>query len=208
MIEPYFLCPEGQHEGPEQPGKLMSVTVEYDEDLQAWTKPFFMGPMNTKIVRRTNAILEYPYGQDFRYEEARLVGDGWGGRLKAQSEALGFGAFAVAVALPPTRALLKRFVLPASGEGPSQETVEGGHWEIILVGKHDDGEVIKVRVAGEGDPGALSSSRMLIESALCLLLDEDRISVGGGSWTPESALGEPLLARLTSHAGLSFDVVA
>jgi short subunit dehydrogenase-like uncharacterized protein len=207
MVEPYFLCPEGQRQGPERPGKLMSVAVEYDEDLKAWTKPFFMGPMNTKIVRRTNAILDYPYGKDFRYQEARLVGDGWSGRLKAQVEALGFGAFGMAVALPPTRRLLKRYVLPASGEGPSQETLEGGRWEIILVGKHDGGDVIKVRVAGEGDPAALSTSRMLIESALCLLQDGDRISVGGGSWTPASALEEPLLARLTAHAGLSFEVV-
>ncbi len=165
-----------------------------------------MGPMNTKIVRRTNAILDYPYGKDFRYDEARLVGDGWGGRLRAQAEALGFGAFGVAVALPPTRRLLKRYVLPASGEGPSQETLEGGHWEVILVGKHDDGDVIKVRVAGEGDPAALSTSRMLIESALCLAQDGDRLTVGGGSWTPEAALGETLLARLISHAGLSFEV--
>ena len=208
MIEPYFLCPEGQREGPERPGKLMSVTVEYDEDLKAWTKPFFMGPMNTKIVRRTNAILDYPYGKDFRYEEATLVGDGWSGRLKAHAEALGFGAFGMAVAIPPTRRLLKRYVLPAPGEGPSQETVEGGHWEIVLVGKHDEGGVIKTRVAGVGDPSAMSSSRMLIESALCLLRDEDQITVGGGSWTPESALGEPLLARLTSHAGLTFEVLA
>ena len=208
MIEPYFLCPEGQRDGPERPGKLMSVTVEYDEDLKAWTKPFFMGPMNTKIVRRTNAVLDYPYGKDFRYEEATLVGDGWSGRLKAHAEALGFGAFGMAVAIPPTRRLLKRYVLPAPGEGPSQETVEGGHWEIILVGKHDEGGVIKTRVAGVGDPSSMSSSRMLIESALCLLRDEDQITVGGGSWTPESALGEPLLARLTSHAGLTFEVLA
>ena len=207
MIDPYFLCPEGQREGPEQPGKMLSVTVEYDEDLKAWTKPFFMGPMNTKIVRRTNAILDYPYGKDFRYEEARLVGDGWSGRLRAQVEALGFGAFAVGVALPPTRALLKRYVLPASGEGPSQETREGGHWEVILVGRHAAGEVIKERVSGVGDPATLSTSRMLIESALCLLQDGDLITVGGGSWTPASALGEPLLTRLTAHAGLCFEVL-
>jgi short subunit dehydrogenase-like uncharacterized protein len=187
---------------------MLSVSVEYDEDLQAWTKPFFMGPMNTKIVRRTNAILDYPYGKDFRYEEARLVGGGWSGRLKAQVEALGFGAFAVAVAIPPTRRLLKRYVLPGPGEGPSQETVERGHWAIVLVGHHADGGVIKVRAAGEGDPSAMSSSRMLIESALCLLQDGDQLAVGGGSWTPVSALGEPLLARLTSHAGLTFEVQA
>jgi saccharopine dehydrogenase (NAD+, L-glutamate forming) len=48
---------------------------------------------------------------------------------------------------------------------------------------------------------------MLVESALCLAEDSDRIAVGGGIWTPASAMGDLLLPRLTSHAGLSFDVV-
>ena len=74
MTEPYSLNPEGQRHGADRPDKMMSVAVKYDEDLQAWTKPFFMGPMNTKIVRRSNALLGYPYGEDFRYEEATLVG--------------------------------------------------------------------------------------------------------------------------------------
>jgi short subunit dehydrogenase-like uncharacterized protein len=76
----------------------------------------------------------------------------------------------------------------------------------VLVGKRDDGNVIKARVTGEGDPGALSSSRMLVESALCLAQDGDRITVGGGSWTPASAMPERLLSRLTAHAGMGFDV--
>ena len=63
MSEPYYLAPEGHRQGPDQAESMRSTKVEYDEDLQAWTKPFFMGPMNTKIVRRTNAILGYPYGE-------------------------------------------------------------------------------------------------------------------------------------------------
>jgi short subunit dehydrogenase-like uncharacterized protein len=47
---------------------------------------------------------------------------------------------------------------------------------------------------------------MLVESALCLAQDSDSIAVGGGSWTPASAMPERLLSRLTAHAGMGFDV--
>jgi short subunit dehydrogenase-like uncharacterized protein len=184
---------------------MRSTKVEYDADLRAWTKPFFMGPMNTKIVRRTNALLGHPYGEDFRYNEARVVADGLSGRIKAKAEAIGYIAFVASAAIPPTRWLLKNYVLPASGEGPDQETRESGEWKIVLIGKMDDGTTVRTLVTGEGDPGTGSTSRMLAESALCLALDADKIPVGGGSWTPAAAMGDLLLDRLTGHAGMSFE---
>ena len=205
MTEPYYLAPEGHRHGPDAPDDMRSTKVEYDEDLQAWTKPFFMGPMNSKIVRRTNALVGYPYGEDFRYDEARVVADGWSGRIKAKAEALGYVAFMAAVGSPPTRRLLKRYVLPGSGEGPDQETRESGQWKIILIGKMDDGTTVRTVVGGEGDPATDSTSRMLVEAALCLAQDADEIPVGGGLWTPAAAMGDLLLDRLTSHAGMSFE---
>lgn len=206
MTEPYYLAPEGHRDGPDLPDDMRSVKVEYDEDLGAWTKPFFMGPMNTKIVRRTNALLGYPYGEDFRYEEARLVGSGPTGWLKAKAEAYGYVGFLAAVATPPTRRLLERYVLPESGEGPSRETRESGHWELILIGEINDNSTMRARITGQGDPATESTSRMLVESALCLAQDEDLIPVGGGSWTPASAMGDLLMLRLTANAGMTFEL--
>ena len=205
MREPYYLAPEGHRQGPDEPDDMRSTKVVYDEDLRIWTKPFFMGPMNSKIVRRTNALLGYPYGEDFRYDEARGVADGLSGRIKAKAEALGYVAFLAAVASPPTRSLLKKYVLPGSGEGPDQETRESGQWKMILIGKQDDGTTVRTLVDGEGDPATDSTSRMLIESALCLAQDAEKVPVGGGSWTPAAAMGDLLLDRLTSHAGMTFE---
>lgn len=204
MAEPYYLAPEGHRQGPDEHDNMRSVKVEYDEDLQAWTKPFFMGPMNTKIVRRTNALLGHPYGEDFTYDEARVVADGLSGRIRAKAEAVGYVAFLASMAIPPTRWLLKRYVLPGSGEGPDRETRESGRWKVVLVGKTDDGTTVRALVGGKGDPATDSTSRMLVESALCLAQDAERIPVGGGSWTPAAAMGDLLLDRLTSHAGMSF----
>ena len=206
MSEPYYLAPEGHRRGPDEADDMRSTKVEYDEDLQAWTKPFFMGPMNSKIVRRTNALLGYPYGEGFRYDEARVVGDGLSGRLKAKTQALGYVAFLAAVASPATRSVLKRYVLPGTGEGPDQETRESGEWKVVLIGKMDDGATVRALVGGEGDPATDSTSRMLVESALCLAEDAEKIAVGGGSWTPAAAMGDLLSTRLTSYAGMSFEL--
>ncbi len=206
LIEPYSLNPEGQRRGPDLPEKMMPVKVAYDEDLKAWTMPFFMSPMNTKIVRRSNALLGYPYGQDFRYEEAILVGSGPVGWLIAAMGAAAAGGFMLSMALSPTRWLLKRYVFPKPGEGPDRQVREQGFYQLILIGKLDSGETMRAHISGTGDPGVESTSRILVESALCLAQETDKIKVGGGFWTPASAMAELLLPRLIDHAGLKFEL--
>ena len=207
MTQPYSLNPEGMRQGPDEPNKMMSTEVVYDEDLGVWTKPFFMGPMNTKIVRRSHALLGYPYGEDFRYgPESQMVGSGPLGWMKAKAGALKFAGLIVATAIPLTRPLMTKHVLPKPGEGPDAETRENGEWGVVLVGKTADGRIMKARLHGDGDPGTESTSRMIVESALCLAEDSEQIPVGGGSWTPASAFGELLLDRVTAHAGLSFEL--
>ncbi len=206
MRDPYHLCPEGQRQGPDPADKMMPVLVSYDQDLQVWVRPYFMAPMNSKVVRRTNALLDYPYGEDFRYEEARVDGAGLVGWLKAVTGAISSAVFLMAMSLGPTRLLLKTYVLPKSGEGPGKDIRETGFYDIVLVGKTPDGSEIRARVHGDGDPGVESTSRMLTEAALCLAEDAKVIPVHGGFWTPASAMGELLLARLTTYAGLSFQI--
>ena len=207
MREPYSLDPEGQRHGPDRPEKMLAFKVKYDEDFKAWTMPWFMSPINTKIVRRSNALLGYPYGEDFCYEEAILVGSGPVGWVIATIGALGVGLCMLALGLPPTRWLLKKFVLPKPGQGPSQRVRENGFFDLILVGKLGEGNVMRARIKGVGDPGTESTSKLLVESAVCLAQDSEKIAVGGGFWTPASAMGELLLLRLTTNQALSFELV-
>ena len=101
---------------------------------------------------------------------------------------------------------MTKYVLPKPGEGPDAETRENGEWGVVLIGKTAAGRIIKARLHGDGDPGTESTSRMIVESAMCLAEDADKIQVGGGSWTPASAMGDLLLNRLTEHAGLTFEL--
>ncbi|NNF57607.1 MAG: saccharopine dehydrogenase [Rhodothermaceae bacterium] len=205
--DPYALCPEGERQGPDGPDRMMPVEVTWDPDLQAWTKPYFMGPMNSKVVRRSNAIMEYPYGRDFRYQETALTRSGIGGWGAAMRSTIFGRLFLIAMAIPTTRGLLQRYVLPKSGEGPSKEVRESGSYELVQVGEMPDGTILKARITGQGDPGVRSTTLMLTEAALCLAEDEGNITVGGGFWTPAAAMGTLLRDRITEHAGMSFELI-
>ncbi len=206
--DPYALCPAGERQGPDGPDRMMPIRVTWDGDLQAWTKPYIMGPMNSKVVRRTNAIMGYPYGRAFRYEETGLTRSGIGGWLSAMGSTVFGRLFLTAMAIPATRRMLQRHVLPKSGEGPSKEVRETGSYELVLVGEIPDGTVLLVRITGQGDPGVRSTTLMLTEAALCLAEDEGKITVGGGFWTPAAAMGKLLRDRITEHAGLTFELIA
>ncbi len=205
--DPYALCPADERDGPEQPDRMMPVSVTWDKDMEAWTNPYFMAPMNAKVVRRSNVLMDYPYGRDFRYAETAMTTGGVRGWWAAMRSALFGRSFLIAMAIPATQRLLVRRVLPKSGEGPSAEVREKGFYELILVGELPDGTILKARVTGQGDPGVESTSRLLTEAALCLAEDEAQIDVGGGFWTPAAALGPLLRERVIQFAGLQFELL-
>lgn len=203
MGNPFALNPQGQRRGPRQPGGL---PVSYDRDAGGWTAPFIMAAINTRVVHRSNALLDHAYGRDFTYEEAMMTGGPVLGGPAAVAVTGAMGAFGLAVALPPTRALLKRFVLPKPGEGPTPEQREKGYYDLLFIGKGVDGETYKARVMGDRDPGYGSTAKMIAEAAICLN-GLPPGSPGGGLWTPASAMGHFLIERLRAHAGLTFGMV-
>ena len=206
-LDPYVLCPQGARDGPDGPDRMMPLEVTWDPELRAWTKPYFMGPMNAKVVRRSNAIMGYPYGRDFSYEETALTRGGVGGWITAMRDTVFSRLFLKAMANPSLRAWLQRHVLPKSGEGPSKEVREAGSYEIVLVGKARDGGVLMAEITGQGDPGVRSTTLMLTEAAICLAEDAEHLSVGGGFWTPASAMGPRLRDRVSDHADLTFEII-
>ena len=201
LIDPYSLNPEGERSGPDGRDQM---EARYHHGLETWTAPFVMGIVNMRIVRRSNALMNFSYGRDFRYNEATSTGPGLAGRLRATALSSGFRAFMLASAVELTRNYVVKPLLPDPGEGPDQKARESGYFNLLLHGSTANSDTLTVRVIGDRDPGYGSTSRMIGESALCLA--QDPHSVGGGFWTPASAMGEPLLERLREHAGLTFEV--
>ena len=180
---------------------------EYDDEHKRWLAPFVMASINTRIVHRSNQLLGYEYGRDFKYDEAMWMKDGLKGKLSSYAMSAGLLGFATAMMITPSRELLSKHVLPKSGSGPSKEEQENGYFDIRLFGQTTDKDSINTKVTGDKDPGYGSTSRMLAQAALCLAQDISKEEVGGGFWTPASAMGDSLLTRLDAHAGLSFEVV-
>lgn len=214
LLDPYALNPPGERPplegGPDRNG---GTRPTLDADRGVWTAPFLMAMINTRVVRRSNALLGFPYGRDFRYEERVDTGRGLRGRLRARTVSTALGAFTAAAALPPAAWLLRRLLLPDPGEGPSAEERARGFFRISIFGEgRPPGEgaetpQAEVTVAADRDPGYGATARMLGESALCLLeawRGREPLRWAGGVLTPASALGLPLVERLR-EAGVTLE---
>lgn len=182
LTSPFALTPG--FTGPHQPTGMLP---EYDSTLGTWVAPFIMAPINTKNVHRTNFLLGHEWGADFVYDEM-MVAPGLGDMARAAAEAMakynplaGEGA-------------------PKPGEGPSAAEREAGSYDVLFAGLMPDGGRIDTVVTGDRDPGYGSTSKMIAETARCLLETQGE----GGVWTPGALLGGKLRDRLEANAGLSF----
>ncbi|WP_353204238.1 saccharopine dehydrogenase NADP-binding domain-containing protein [Sphingomonas sp.] len=184
LINPFALAPG--FTGPSQPKGLLP---EYDRTIEAWVAPFIMAPINTKNVHRTNFLLgDHGYGADFVYDEM-MVAPGLGEMGKAAAEAI--------AKMNP----LSSDKGPKPGEGPSKEERDAGFYDLLFIGEGAAGERIDCVVTGDRDPGYGSTSKMIAETALCLVED---VAGEGGIWTPGALMGQVLADRLQAKAGLTF----
>lgn len=202
LTNPYALAPEGMRKGVRQPNVS---TPTRDEHTGKWLAPFIMASVNTRIVHRTHALLGRPWGDDFRYDEAMLVGDGPFGAARATAVAGGLGGFIGLAAVGPIRSLLAKYVLPKPGEGPDAEARDAGFYDLRFFGTTANGDSIRTRVTGDRDPGYGSTAKMLGEAAATIASLPDG-QPAGGFWTPATALGTAFIDVLERHAGLAFSV--
>ena len=177
-------------EGFEGPSQLDDSKPLLDEKMNMWLAPFVMAPINTKNIHRSNMLLNHAYGEDFCYDEMMIAGEGDEGEqiAKAMSSGNPMGGDNV----------------PQPGEGPSKESREQGNYDVLFFADLEEGS-IGARVTGDMDPGYGSTSKMIAESALCLV--QDCSDLAGGIYTPAPSMGEKLIDRLIKKAGLTFDIV-
>lgn len=201
---PYGLNPEGEQSGPDGSDPK---GVGRDLELPGFTAPFLMAAINTRIVRRSNALMGFRYGRDFQYSEHMSFPYSPKGLVMATAVAAGIAGLAGMLVVPATRSLLLDRVLPSPGEGPSREERENGFFEARLIGhgRRADGAefTMRGRIEGQQDPGYGETAKMLSESALCLA--RDPLAEVSGVLTPASAMGRRLLERLRA-AGMRFEI--
>lgn len=201
LADPFALSPDRAAE-PATPQPPDSPRPERLRD-GGWVAPFPMASVNTRVVRRSNALQGWAYGRSLRYGEVMSAGRGARGAVRAFGLSAGLGLAAAAFTLPLTRALLDR-LLPAPGTGPDEDTRERGWFRMELRATTTSGRQYRAVAAGPGDPGYAASAVMLGESALALALDADRLPDRAGSLTPATGIGDVLVDRLRA-AGHTYD---
>lgn len=214
MADPYGLSPDraaepsrrDQIEEPSEPAErsalssLRSAVSKVGRVLPVsraddghWTGPFIMASYNTRVVRRSNALLGWRYGRDFRYREVTDFGSSVLAPAKATGMAAGLLALVGGMSTSPTRAVLDR-VLPSPGEGPSEASQRKGRFRMEVVAATTSGATYRTTVAAKKDPGYSGTAVMLGQAGLCLAQDD--LDSEGGVLTPAVAMAAPLVARL------------
>jgi short subunit dehydrogenase-like uncharacterized protein len=202
--DPYGLSPDRAAEPSDLGDERDLRGVEHSDEFGTWLAPFVMASVNTRVVRRSNALQGWAYGRRFKYREVMATGDGLGGRARAAAVAAGLGGLTVGLAIPPSRFLLDR-VLPEPGEGPKDELVRNGFFHFEIHARTPSGETWRCEIRAKGDPGYGATSVMLGESALALAFDGDRLPNRAGVLTPATGIGLHLADRLRA-AGQTYDV--
>lgn len=184
------------------------VAPHHDDELDAWVGPFFMGPVNTRVVRRSIALAagDPAYAPGMTYQEYQHFGRGASAALSAAGTGVVMLAGQGALAYAPLRRLAAALA-PAPGEGPSPAQMDGGGFRCELVGRGSGGTLQRGRISFAGDPGNRATTVFVCEAALALARDFEALPGGsklGGVLTPATALGNTLAERLRA-AGMAIE---
>ncbi|HUS21774.1 MAG TPA: saccharopine dehydrogenase NADP-binding domain-containing protein [Aeromicrobium sp.] len=207
LVNPYALS-SGPNDRPERRPAPSDTPIEkaskVDPSISGTIAPFLMASYNTRIVRRSDFLLDGGYGPDFSYRETmRVKGNAVTSRIGAGVVALGLGALFGGMSMKPTRRVLDRF-LPKPGEGPSEAARDKGFFKHKTFTTTSSGKRYVSTVEAQGDPGYKATAMMFGEAALTLALDRDKLSSFHGVITPAVAMGDALTERLRA-AGMKIE---
>ena len=203
LTDPFLLNPDDSYSNKQKQLSSDRVGIAKKPEINAWSGPFIMATANTRVVRRTEALLalrQESYGADFTYQE-HAFHKSWFSAVKS----LVLTGLSVLVLLSPLKRLVKPF-LPKPGEGPSESVQENGWFDCKYIVETEEGTKKVFNMSGKGDPGYKVTSKLVSECALCLIEDLERLPGGpeyGGVLTSAAGLGSPLITRL-KKAGISF----
>ncbi|QIG41455.1 saccharopine dehydrogenase [Nocardioides anomalus] len=173
--------------------KAVAGRPHRDSLLGLWLLP--LPTIDPFVVARSGAALA-AYGPRFTYSHyagTKTLRYAAGGAALA-------GTLALSAQVPPLKNLLLGRI--KQGDGPSPERRAKSWFTVDLVGE-GDGRTVHTRVSG-GDPGYDETAKMLAESALCLVFDDNPSTAG--CVTTAQAMGDNLMTRLVA-AGIRFETL-
>lgn len=202
-IDPYYKKPSGeisynrsQDYGPMflRKRKCRTDASSSSPSRFRWTIPWFMSTINYQVIKRSHALNDQiQNGTRLTYEEY------WLHDSFQDAFVTWFGTiFSITALLNPISGyLMKTFVLPKPGQGPTSQEMDHGYLLVSGKGKGSNGSQVESTFYFPADPGYKETARMVVEAGLCLALHRDILSVkSGGFYSPSVAMGDILLDRL------------
>lgn len=174
-----------------------------DKRLQKYTAISPLANGNSAIIKRSNALLGYNI--DLAYREV------WA----TESCINNFNYYSVLLYMatiflfrPLRYILLKLGALPSPGEGPSEDFMKTNYLILDSIGTGSTGSTISLRTTYNEDIAYIDTARMMVESALCFVFQNNQCVQTGGMYTPASCFGKILKKRLEqSGTKYEFDVL-
>ena len=161
--------------------------VQFSKLFGKWALP--MPVADIHIVRRSAMRMPEVYGGAFSYAQFFLARSTWSMVTLVSRVMMLF-------AMIRFEAGRKRlFETYRPGTGPSDEKRARSTFSVSAVAETVDGRSTRVDISG-GDPGYDETSKMVAESAFCLLAKHRAGSLKHGVLTPVEAFGEELVGRL------------
>jgi short subunit dehydrogenase-like uncharacterized protein len=166
--------------------------ITENKRLGVWRGPFVYQYFDTRIVRRSNALLadltKEPYGRQLRFMEYALLPPE---AVAAMSSA---GIKVSANVANEAEALKAAGKFYAEGEGPPLEELEDAWTSFAVWVESEGGRELKCSFLGRD--GYFETARVAIEMAMTLCFDRDKLPVQGGVLSPTVAGGTCVIKRI------------
>jgi short subunit dehydrogenase-like uncharacterized protein len=199
LADPFLLNPEGT-----KPAEISAHTdpigTHWDDDFQGWLGLFVMGPVNTRVVRRSFALR----GEPVRYQEYLRFGRSLAAAAVAGSFGAGSQIGMRMLAFSPLRKAVEKMI-PQPGQGPSAASMARSFFKIELIGSSAQGQRLRATIGDDLDAANGATTKMMCEAALAMAEDEAQLPKAAGVITPSVAFGDVLENRLQA-AGMRVEV--
>jgi short subunit dehydrogenase-like uncharacterized protein len=199
-MDPYYKKPNGEKSSnktkDKSPFMIKALNRRFHQEEgegTLWSIPWIMSSVNSEVIKRSHALNDDVNNTLLSYEES------WIHHSFKNAFITWFGTIFAGTALlnPITGTLMKKFVLPTPGQGPTQKQMDHGYLLLSGVGEGTNGSMVESEFYFPGDPGYKETARMVAESGLCLALNAKDLPVQtGGFYSPSAAMGDVLLSRL------------
>jgi len=184
--------------------------VSEDKKLGVWRAPFVHSFFDTRVVRRSNALMadlgNQPYGSNMNFMEYAMLPPEQVAAAKRNvkegrdEQAKPMGQYGMT--LEEEEAMLKSEGREfKEGEGPALEDLSDAWSGFFLHAESINGNQVKCSFVGKD--GYYETSRVAVETALTLRFDRSKLSFKGGVLTPSTAGGGALMERLMD-SGVKF----